>query len=369
MKHHVKSAVKPSESDDKYQFFDDPMSYYNAMLNDIRNAKKHIYLETYKFGHQHMGIKFRDTLARKAEEGIEVKLLIDSWGGSAIPDTFFQNLTKAGGQVRYFEKIRINIDFFTRSHRRNHRKILIIDDDVSYIGSTNFTNYNLNWRESVLRIDDKVLTEKLTSVFLLDYSLYNKYIIYRPSYTKPLIAGEFEILRDAPSIARQRLKRRYESLIRQATNEIIIETPYFLPGYVLRKVLMDAAKRGVTVKVIIPKHSDVRMADVLRTRYIGVLYEKGIEFYYYTPHNLHAKIFMIDNSIFSLGSANFDYRSFRYMHEITLIGVNQGIISKLKKHINGTLENCEPFDYELWLRRPRIQKLFEWMLLPLRHLL
>ena len=176
-------------------------------------------------------------------------------------------------------------------------------------------------------------------------------------------------MRDAPSIARQRLKKRYEHLIRQATKEIIIETPYFLPGYVLRKLLMDAAQRGVKVRVIIPKHSDVRLADVLRNRYIGLLHEKGIEFSFYTPHNLHAKIFLVDKSIFSLGSANFDYRSFRYMHEISLIGTNESIISKINRHIHETLENCEPFDYELWVRRPRIQKFFERILLPMRHLL
>lgn len=369
MKRHAKHKVTHSEPEGMYQFFDDPMLFYNAMLTDIRNAKKSIYLETYKFGHQYIGIKFRDALAKKAAEGLDVRLLIDSWGGSGIPDNFFDNLTKAGGQVRYFEKIKINIDFFTRSHRRNHRKMLIIDDDISYIGSPNFTGYNLNWRESVLRMENHLLTEKLKLVFQLDYSIYNKYIIYRRSFTKPLFAGDFEILRDAPSIPRQTLKKRYEHLIKQATKEIIIETPYFLPGYVLRKLLIDAVHRGVKVKVIIPKHSDVRMADVLRNRYIGILHEKGIEFSFYTPHNLHAKIFMVDKSIFSIGSANFDYRSFRYMHEISLIGTNQSVINKITKHIHETLEYCEPFDYELWLRRPRIQKFFEWLLLPMRHLL
>lgn len=369
MKPHHKHKATNTEPEGKFQFFDDPMLFYNAMLSDIRNARKHIYLETYKFGHQYIGIKFRDALTKKAAEGVEVKILIDSWGGSSIPDTFFSHFIKAGGQVRYFEKIKINIDFFTRSHRRNHRKILVIDDHISYIGSPNFTGYNMNWRESVLRMDDFALTEKFKSVFLLDFSIYNKYVIYRRSFTKPLFAGDFEILRDAPSISRQRLKKRYEQMIRQATREIIIETPYFLPGYVLRKLLMDAAQRGVKVKVIIPKHSDVRLADLLRNRYVGQLHEKGVEFSFYTPHNLHAKIFMTDRSVFSLGSANFDYRSFRYMHEISLIGTHETIISQINRHINETHEYCEPYDYELWLRRPRIQKFFEWLLLPLRHLL
>jgi cardiolipin synthase len=351
-----------------FVLFDDPIKYYNAMLDDIKAAKNYVYIETYKFGHQTIGMKFRDALTRKAKEGIEVKVLIDSWGGSSLPENFFNGLIAAGGEVRFFQKIKINVDFFTRSHRRNHRKFLLIDDKVTYIGSSNLTEYNIIWRESMLRITGGITLE-FKKVFFQDFRIYNKYIRYRNSLVRVLHHKSCEIIRDVPSIARQKIKKRYERLIKGAISEIIIETPYFLPGFKLRKELMDAANRGVVVKVIIPKNSDVRMVNILQGRYLEMLHNNNIQFLYFQPHNLHAKILLIDNKIFSIGSPNFDYRSFRYMHEIALIGSTPEIITLIRQHIKSTVESCVPFDYEAWKRRPVIQKFFEWMLLPLRHLL
>jgi len=338
------------------------------MLDDIKAAKKYVFIETYKFGHQTIGIKFRDALTAIAKKGVEVKLLIDSWGGSAIPDDFFDPLKAAGGEVRLYQKIKINIDFFTRSHRRNHRKITIIDDDISWMGSSNLTDYNMIWRESMLRMKGDIAI-KFKKVFYQDFKIYNKYIRYRRFYTRIIHHNDFEILRDVPSISRQKIKKRYQHLFKKAQSEIIIESPYFLPGFFLRKAMIDAANRGVEVKVIIPKHSDVRLVNILHGRYLEMLHINNIKFLYFNQHNLHAKIILIDNEIFSVGSPNFDYRSFRYMHEIVLIGRNSTIRNLIRTHINETMSVCEPFDYKAWMRRPAIQKFFEWLILPLRHLL
>lgn len=349
-------------------FFDDPMKYYNAMLDDIMAARKYVFIETYKFGHQTIGIKFRDALTAVAKLGVEVKVLIDSWGGSSIPDYFFNELKTAGGEVRYFQKIKINIDFFTRSHRRNHRKLLIIDDKISYIGSSNLTDYNLIWRESVLRITGGI-ANRFKKVFYQDFKIYNKYIRYRSLYTRIIRFNDLEILRDVPSISRQKIKKRYEHLFKNAKSEIIIESPYFLPGYFLRKEMMDAANRGVEVKVIIPKHSDVRLVNILHGRYLDMLHNNNIKFLYFAQHNLHAKIVVVDNETFCIGSPNFDYRSFRYMHEIVLTGKNKKVLDLIRTHLDDTIAMCEPFDYEGWRRRPAIQKFAEWLILPFRHLL
>ena len=132
---------------------------------------------------------------------------------------------------------------------------------------------------------------------------------------------------------------------------------------------MDAGKRGVDVKVIMPKNSDVRMIDVLRNKYLGMLHKNNVNLLFFVPHNLHAKLLFIDNKIFSVSSANFDYRSFRYQYEIALIGSEPDVVRQLQEHINETLVDSEVFDYERWLRRPLIQKILEWTLLPFRHLL
>ena len=137
----------------------------------------------------------------------------------------------------------------------------------------------------------------------------------------------------------------------------------------VRKALTDAAKRGVEVNVIMPKHSDVGLIDLLRNRYLGPLHKNGINQYFYAPHNLHAKLLMADDEVFAIGSPNFDYRSFRFQHEIVLIGMVDEVVEQLKIHIKETMENSIEFKYNLWKKRSNIQKFFEWILLPFRHLL
>ncbi|MDP1623671.1 MAG: phosphatidylserine/phosphatidylglycerophosphate/cardiolipin synthase family protein [Bacteroidales bacterium] len=351
----------------KYRVIDDTLQLYNLMLNDIAHAKEFVFLETYKFANDHMGVRFRDALTKKTREGVKVKILIDSWGRGPVSETFFTELIRMGGEVKFFEKIKINNDIFTRGHRRDHRKIMVIDDMISYIGSANITGYNLNWRELCLRMEGEIAVS-FKKVFLENFNAFNLFIITnKVTYTRKIRFGDFEIIRDVPSLQFQRLRKRYTQLIRQAVHSVVIETPYFLPGFLLRKAMMDASKRGVVVEVIMPKHSDVRMVDILRNKYLGLLYNAGIKLMFYQSHNLHAKLLVIDHEIFSISSANFDFRSFRYQYEIALIGSEPEILSQLREHIAETIRNSQEMDYLGWKRRPLIEKIFEWILLPFRH--
>lgn len=353
----------------EFLVLDDPLKFYNVMLSDIARARNFIYLETYKFANDHMGVKFRDALTRKAHEGVKVKLMIDSWGRGPVSDTFFGEMIKFGGEVKFFEKIKLNTDIFTRGHRRDHRKIIVIDDEISYIGSMNITGYNLNWRELALRIKGE-LSVLFRKVFLQNYESINPYLIpNKLAFTRTVKMGDWEIVRDVPSIPLQRMKKKYVQLLRNAQTSVIIETPYFLPGFLLRKALVDAAKRGVDVNVIMPQHSDVRMIDILRNRYLGMLSKNNVKMMFFIPNNLHAKLMVIDNRVFSITSANFDYRSFRYQYEIALIGKEPEVLRQLQEHIKETLDNSEVFDYEKWTDRPLIEKIFEAILIPFRHLL
>ncbi|MBS4056992.1 MAG: phosphatidylserine/phosphatidylglycerophosphate/cardiolipin synthase family protein [Bacteroidales bacterium] len=351
-----------------FHLFADPIRYYNAMIDDIESAIDYIFIETYRIGNDVIGTRFKDALIRKARMGVEIKLLIDGWGSSAVNNAFFDELIKHGGEVRFFEKIKFNSDIFTRSHKRNHRKLMLIDDEITWVGSTNLTEYNLNWRESMLRIKDD-LTLAFKKAFRQDWKIYNTYVFAKANYLRIIRHNTLEILRDMPSITKQRIMRRYQQMISRAQSSITIVTPYFLPGYMLRKVLMEAAHRGVIVQVIIPKRSDVGLVDILRNKYMGMLHMSGIRFLMYLPHNLHAKLVLIDDKLFSIGSPNFDYRSFRYMYEIALIGQQPDIAEQVREHIRFTRESTEAFDYGLWQRRPLINKFFEWLLLPIRHLL
>jgi cardiolipin synthase A/B len=350
-----------------YRLYNQPSAYYDQMLQDIGSAKRYVYLQIYKYYEDETGQRFREALVNKARQGVEVKVLIDSWGANVSPD-YFDELLQTGGEVRFFTKIKFVIDFFTKNHRRNHRKLLLVDDRISWIGSANINQYSLSWRESMLRLQGDI-TLQLKKVFNLDFKIFNRYFFEKNSYIRLLRHGDFEIVRDVPSITKKRINKKFINLIKRADKEVLIETPYFLPGYFLRKALMDACRRGVDVTVIVPRHSDVLMIDILRNRYLGPLHQGGLKFLYYMPGILHAKAMLIDREVFALGSTNFDYRSFRYMHEIVLVGRDQSVIGQLYEHISETMASCEPFDYDKWKNRPRIQMFIEWLILPFRHLL
>lgn len=351
-----------------YHLFSEPLRYYNAMIEDIEMAKSYVYIETFRIGHDVIGERFRRALTQKAKEGVEVKLLIDGWGTGSINQDYFEKLIQYGGEVRFFEKIKYNSDLFTKGHRRNHRKLLLIDDEITYVGSSNLTGYNLNWRESMLRMRSKI-TITFVRLFMQDFRIYNKYAFNKEYNSRPVHYNDFEIVRDVPSITRKRINRKFIQLIKSAKKRVMIETPYFLPGFMLRKVMTDAVQRGVDVVVVLPKHSDVTLVDVLRNKYLGPLSKNGIRFLFYEPNNLHAKLMLVDSDYFAVGSTNFDYRSFRYMFEIMLIGRDQEIIHQISDHISQTLTEAVPFNYGKWKDRPLINKLFEWVLLPFRHLL
>ncbi len=348
------------------KMFSDPLIYYTAMLNDIKSATHSIYLEMYRFRNDPLGIRFRDHLVKKCREGVKVLLLVDSWGASSSHG-FFHELVELGGEIRFFKKIKLTWDGFTRGHRRNHRKILVIDDHIAYIGSANITGYSLNWRESVFRIKGGI-AKKFREIIKGNFQIYNKYFYDKQAYARTIWYGDFEIIRDIPSLTYQPVKRKFLELIEAAKREVVIETPYFLPGSSLRKALMDAARRGVKVHVTIPKKSDVGALDLLTSKYLGELAQEGVRFSFYMPQNLHSKIFLADRKYFVIGSSNFDYRSFRYMHEICLAGTHASLVRQMVNHINETRKDSEEFKFEVWERRPIVQRFLEWLLVPLRHL-
>jgi cardiolipin synthase len=358
--------TRPAANLTSHRLYSEPIRFYEAMLDDIEQAEKYIYLETYKFGNDEVGLLFLDALTKAAQRGVHIKLLVDSWGVS-YNEEFFRELVALGGEVRFFRKILYTFDFFTKNHRRNHRKFLLIDDQISYLGSANITGYSLQWRESVIRLTGGI-TLMFKRSFLDSYKIYRKYIFNKFTYKKSKFLDKFELVEDMPSIYRQRLKTKLERLFSKAKKEIILETPYFLPGYKMRKCLADAAKRGVSVKVILPRHSDVRSIDLLSSKYYGFYYSNKISLIFYSLNNLHAKLLLIDGETFGIGSPNFDYRSFRYQHEVMLFGTHKGIVDEVKRHVDETMQNCLPFDHLSWMRRPRIEKVLGWLLLPFRHM-
>lgn len=344
-----------------FNVLSNPKKIYNSMIDDINNSKNYVYLETYIFDDDKIGKRFRDVLIKKLKQGVRVRLLIDAWGSNAKID-FFKKLIDLGAEVRYFREIRYFIRIFTKNHERNHRKLLIIDDNISYIGSMNITEDCLEWRELVLRLEG-IISISFKHSFLKSWEIYGH--ISRKKI-RSIIYKDFEIIHDIPSFIKKATENKYLRLIKKAKKNIRIETPYFVPSLKIINAFSKAVKRKVNVELIVPYYSDVRIVDILRNRYLGRLSKKGINIYYYN-RILHSKLLIIDDNYFLLGSSNLDYRSFNYQYEINFIGTNKKMICNLKEHFNETLSDCFPFDYNHWKRRSSFKKILEIIMLHFKH--
>ncbi|MFA6073673.1 MAG: phosphatidylserine/phosphatidylglycerophosphate/cardiolipin synthase family protein [Candidatus Woesearchaeota archaeon] len=352
-------------SDDllKYKTFKDQKDFFNCIIQDIKNAKKYIYIETFRFSGGITGKEVRDELIKKAKEGVEIKLLIDHWG-SMVKREFFSELLEHKAELIFFRKFKITSNFVKYNNRRDHRKIIVIDDKIVYIGSSNITEHSLDWREFNLRIVG-LIAGIFKDIFLDNCKLYNDYFHDKRSHIFPLTYGSFEIVRDVPSLKYRMIRRKLMELIYSAKKEILLETPYFVPDYLFIHALNLAAKRGVKITLIIPKDSDSKVVDMMTSSYLGALHKKNVHVKYYAKHFLHAKVAIIDN-VATTGSANLDHRSFSYMYEINLFSNNKKFRDILRKHIDETLKDAEDFNYEIWRRRSILRKICEVLLRPFR---
>lgn len=339
---------------------------HESMLKDIENAKFSIKMQTYRIEKSDLGRRFVDLLAEKVSQGVDVILIVDAWG-TGTSSVFFKKIIENGGKFVIFNTPRLGTKFFTQSHRRNHRKLLVIDNIISYIGSSNITSYSKNWRELNVRIEGFV-TKGFKQIIENDFNNFDNFNYSKKIHSKVLHFDKVEIVRDVPNIYKQKVMKKFLYLITNAKNSIYIETPYFLPGYRLRKALIQAVERGVDVKIVMPRNSDVRTVDILRNHYLGVLHKKGLKIFMYYPDNLHSKLLVIDDKITAFGSSNFDYRSFRYMHEVVMVSTETKLLDEILKYKSQTLLKARAFNYKRWSNRSLFEKVFAYILKPFRFL-
>lgn len=349
----------------RYTFFNDNIELYAEMLKDIEAAEYYVYLETYIFSNDSLGRKFKRALLKKAKSGIEVKILVDGVG-SAPNKNFFKELIEAGGEVRIFREFQWCFRIVKKNTFRDHRKLLVIDNNIAYIGSSNIFGKSLGWREANLRITGNA-APFLKKAFLGNFDLFDKHFFTSKGSIIPLEGERLEIIGDTPSLKFRNVRKRHLSMIKNAKNEIMIESGYFLPDFRIRKELKEAQERGVKVTVVVPKNSDVRLFDMLREKYLGKLHEQGINIMLFAPEVLHSKIFIVDHKYFMLGSSNMDHRSYTLTFEMNLCGTNHHIIKKLLAHFQHTLTECEPFDYKKWKKRSLSQRVLEKLLSTIRY--
>jgi len=340
---------------------------FDALFEDLKQAKDHIHLLYYIMRSDELGQKLGDILVQKAEEGVEVRVLYDDLGSRGLGRRYIRRLKEAGAQVEGFfppkiPKINFKINF------RNHRKLAIIDGKVGYIGGFNIGDEYLGkskkfgyWRDTHLRVYGEAVAS-MQSRFILDWNQASRNdILYHDRYYDVDSTGDVgvQIVSSGPDSDWEQIKYGYIKMILSAKDYIYVQTPYFIPDESLMDALRIAALSGVRVKVMIPNKPDHPFVYWATLSYVGELLEAGAEAYIYQKGFLHAKTIVIDGKIASVGTANIDVRSFRLNFEANAFLYDKTFAGELVNVFHQDIKNSSQITEKLYKERSLIIKFKE----------
>ncbi|MBN1868503.1 PLDc N-terminal domain-containing protein [Candidatus Sumerlaeota bacterium] len=300
---------------------------FQALMEELEGAQESIYVTTFILGRDDTGRAILQTLARKARKGVDVRLLLDSLGSWGLPGGFFRDYERAGGKVAFFMPM-MHIPFRGRANLRNHRKIVLVDRRTAVLGGMNlaeeYMRYERNrrgWRDLSLFAQGPIVSDLFT-VFRSDW-LYaaDEEIAFAPE-PPALPEGEgsiaAQVVPSGPDIEGEPLLDSLITAVVTARERIWIVTPYFVPDEMLQRALCIALRRGVDVRIVVPRVSNHRLADLVRRSYLLEIQKAGGKVYLFSPAMLHGKLIAIDDSLAVVGSSNVDMRSLFLNYEISL---------------------------------------------------
>jgi cardiolipin synthase len=326
---------------------------FPAMLAAIDAAKKSVCLEIYIFTDSPVGVRFRDALVRARQRGISVRLLVDAVGSYFLPAKFWDPLRSAGGEIRQFNPVTLK-----RLIIRNHRKLLVCDGRVAFVGGFNIaTEYEgdgviSGWCDVGLKIEGALVAELAASfdeMFERADFRHKRFMRWRKSHAKKVVAlPKEQLLFSGPGRGRNPFKRALHQDLRDAKHVQMI-IAYFLPTWRLRRELMRVARRGAKVQLILAGKSDVLLSLLAARSLYRRLLNGNIEIHEYQPQILHAKLIVVDDIVY-LGSANLDTRSLRINYELMIRFEDAALAAQAREIFEGVLKNCRRVTIEDWRR-------------------
>lgn len=341
----------------KVAVFNTGKDKFEALVRDIRRAKKFIHLEYYIWRGDKLGARLLDELTKKAKEGVEVRLLYDGMGNSSLPKDFFHQLHQAGGHSAAFLP-----PFFVRINYRNHRKLCIIDGEIGYIGGFNVGDEYLGivkrygpWRDTHLRFEGDAV-DQMQIRFIMDWNftakegavpLEDKYFPEREQYD----GVETQIVSSGPDTQWKNIRNGYFKMMNEAEDHIYLTTPYFVPDDGIFDSLRVAALSGIDVRIMIPGNPDHILVYWASMSYLGELLEAGVRCYQYEKGFIHAKTLCIDGLVASVGTANMDVRSFALNFEVNAFMFDTELTKALEADFMKDLDNCIEITKEWYDRR------------------
>ena len=301
------------------EIFTDGKSKFEALLNDIAQAKHFIHLQYYIIENDATGRRLSELLIAKAKEGVNVRILYDHVGSYTINAAFFKHLRKNGVEASPFLKITFT-SIFTRLNWRNHRKIVVIDGNVGYIGGMNIADRYISgangqdWHDTHLRIKGNAV-HGLQSAFLADWFFMDRKLItdhkYYPQPIEEIENNCFvQVVTSSSASKWCNIMQGYVNILNNAKKYVYMETPYFLPTPSVLSAMQSAALSGVDVRIVVPEKSDNWLVDVASRSFYPEVLKAGVKVYKYTKGFNHSKLLVCDDSLSTVGSTNIDARSF-----------------------------------------------------------
>lgn len=358
----------------KYLVFDEPEKSFKRIFQLIKLSKKSIHIETYRFANDSIGRALLDLLIKKSEKGLDVVLIVDSLGWGKFSKERKERLDKSRINLFIFNPLFTKLSLskikkFWNIHFRNHRKLTLIDNKIAFVGGTNYSSRELDWRDLFVEITGPIVKDLEFSFREMQKIAMKKHFQKRRIFkklSKPFVKNDI-LIRQIPYSKHRLLKRELIKIFNSAKKEIHLVTPYLVPDLPFRRALKRAIKRGVKINILIPKNADGYMVNLMNHFGSYLSHGLGINIFLY-PKMIHSKFVIVDNAICTFGSANMDYQTFNHNYELNIISKNKLLIKQLEKSFSNDLKISKPYEEKSWSKRIWIKKvILDFLIKHKRH--
>ena len=325
-------------SRNRAQILNNGTETFNSIIAELNKARDHIHLEYYIIDDDEIGNQIRTILISKASEGVKVRLIFDDVGCWKLGKRFIRSLEEAGVELYPFMSVRFPF-LANRINYRNHRKIIVVDGKVCFVGGINIADRYIHgneeipfWRDTHMKIEGEAVNS-LQTVFLTDWFFVSGKVINDKKYFPKSRINNTQLIQitaSGPDSDWSSIMQAYFSAISTAQHYVYIAVPYFIPNESILTALKTVALSGVDVRIIIPGKPDSFLAYNGTMSYMGELLEAGIRVFYYQKGFIHSKLIMVDDVFASVGTANMDIRSFDDNFEVNALIYDEKLCGDLK---------------------------------------
>ena len=364
-------------TNNRLEVLNDGSETFASLIDALRKAESFIHLEYYIFENDELGGKIADILKEKARSGVEVRFIYDDVGSWNLKRSFIRSLRDAGVQVHCFMPV-VFPWLTSKINYRNHRKVVIIDGKKGYLGGMNVADRYREgvswgiWRDTHIRIEGNAVHE-LQSIFLVDWNFTTKELLSKQTYFPKIEPNDgkekIQLVTSGPLDENKPIALMFLKGITTAKERIYIQTPYFLPSSEFIYAIQIASLSGVDVRIILPEHSDSPVLQRASQSYITQMLRSGVKIYFYTAGFMHAKAMVIDNEFTTIGSTNFDFRSFEQNFEINAFIYSRDFNAIYAAEFEKDRKNSRRITLRSWRKRSMWRKVTESVLRLLSPLL